>query len=112
MKVDFTKKQRKTIRRVISLQLAALQAIITENCEDDITLYCIELGITKDKLFSKVADNIDDYAHVYEHPEELMNLPDLSIIKDIMMTHGEWGKVKSQIWRKMMVYEQLNFNPN
>lgn len=116
MKVQFNKRQRKYIKRMVSLQLAALEAIIKEECEDDITLHCLNLGVTKKRFFSMVANNIDDYAHVYEHPDDLFSLPDqeLSMVKHIMIAEEVKmpEKVRKEIWRKMLVFEQLNFNPN
>ena len=115
IKVRFNKKQRKVIRRIISMQLASLQAILEEDCEEDITMFCIEKGWDKSHFQRLLADRIDDCAHVYEHPSDLLNLPDyeLAMIKHILISEIKLPKrMFSLLWRKIMVFEELNFNPN
>lgn len=117
MKVQLTARQRKILKKIIKIQLQALRAILKEDCEEDITLYCLENEIDKAELRKLTERNIIEFKYVYKHPESFLDLREvhLSSIKHIFNTQMEkksLKRVKSELWRKMVVFDELQHNLN
>lgn len=112
MKVQLTARQRKIIKEIVKIQLQALRAILKEDCEDDITLYCIQNEINKAELRDLMKRNIADFKNVYKNPECFLDLKEvhLSSIKHIMetqMNKSSHKRVKKELWRKMFLFEDF-----
>lgn len=115
MKVSLTTKQRKVIKKAALIQLESLRSILDGECEQDIELYCIQREVARKKLMELVTRNIEAFTLVYNHPEYFLNLPPthLSTLIHILNTSIKHRKIaRMQIWRKMVVFEQFEFNPN
>lgn len=114
MLVELNCQEKRTLRKVISIQLESLRGILNEDCEEDITLFCIHGEVDKFKMKRLVLKNVEAFEKVYDEPERLLELNEmnLSMIKHILTTQINRKKSKRRIWRKLLIFEQLNFNPN
>lgn len=115
MEVELTIKQRKVLREIFKIQLASLKAMLDNDCIQDVPLYCIEHEMDHEALKRLVSRNIEDFEYVYEYPEHLFLLKEshLSMVKHILHKHIKdktLRRAKSEVWRKLVLNEQLTIN--
>lgn len=117
MKVSLTARQRKLIKEIIKIQLDALRAILNDDSEEDITLFCIENEIDRNKLKIHTQANIEEWEYMYKNPSRVLDLEEVSFsnFKHILSTtpfKKSQKKTVSQVWRKIVVFDDLQFNLN
>lgn len=112
MNIKLTTTEKKLIRKLTRKQLDNLWAIILDNTEEDLTMYCILNEFTKDELDEKIHSDILLYEEILIKPSLMFQLKedDESIMKTLLtnMNLAKYADAKKSLWRKFNLLENLN----
>lgn len=116
-KVRLTKEQKKVLKTAIKYNLRTLKQILENDIEEDLTMYCIEHEVPRDKLNESIEDNIELFEELLDNPQGVFSLDEdnMVVIKTILencVNHIKYEKPKAQIWAKLFVAEKLSIYTN
>lgn len=104
-------KQKKLIRKLVSLQLESLNNILTEDIEGDLTMFCIENSLNKEALKNLIKERKYQFYRVYNEPGTIFALDEenQTIIKTILVNIAKGGfkTVQKEIWLKFNLVDNL-----
>lgn len=110
MQVELNRKERIIIKEIMRLQLDALSALMRGDCEEDLTLWCIERGATRQELLDSIDLSLAQHQNVFEHPGNIfrdLDADNLSIARHILHREIPKSRAKRSIWRKMNYFDSF-----
>lgn len=117
--VELTNTQRMLVKRICKQQINALQCILEQNTDIDITMYCINEDISHEGLNFNVKKDKALYEDIYKNPQSILSLEeeDLCIVKTILANFVIKEKNKKSIaglWKKFNARERfaMYYSPN
>lgn len=97
------------VQYIVKLQLDSLRDILNRSIHTDLTMYCLERGITEEKFETEVNKVRRNFKLLQETPESIFSLDDdqISVVKTILVYTKGHRKAKASLWRKLNILEQL-----
>jgi len=115
-KISLTEDQKNLLRQAISKQLESLERVITGDSTEDITMYSIQNGVSKETIITNAKDSYQLFKEVHDNPERLFSLGyhELNKIRHILVNFfAHEGQVFAEIWSKILVFDSLTLiKPN
>lgn len=111
-KVGLTGKEKRLLKSVIRYNIKNLKKILDNDVEEDLTLYCIENEVPREKLNTYIEQRLELFEELEDYPQGIFSLDNdnLSIVKTILSNCFNTRKnreAKALVWRKLNILENL-----